>query len=76
MAKDITIEKEREREKSLPLESSIIQTEIEFDRKCEKRVCQRKGVHKVASIYGGMVLHHKLVQQRKVSNLIEKLLQC
>ena len=52
MAKEISIEKERERDKSLPIESSVIQSEIEFDRKCEEESVKRKGVHKVASIYG------------------------
>ena len=42
MTKDISIEKEREREKSLPLESSIIQSEIEFDRTCEKESVKEK----------------------------------
>ena len=42
MAKEITIEKEREREKSLPLESSVIQSEIEFDRKCEEESVKEK----------------------------------
>ena len=36
MAKEITIEKERERESPLPLERFVIQSEIEFDRKCEE----------------------------------------
>ena len=42
MAKDIKTEKEREREKSLPLESSVIQSEIEFDRKCEEESVKEK----------------------------------
>ena len=42
MTTDISIEKEREREKSLPLESSIIQSEIEFDRTCEKESVKEK----------------------------------
>ena len=42
MAKEITMKKEREREKSLPLESSVIQSEIEFDRKCEEESVKEK----------------------------------
>ena len=42
MAKEIISEKEREREKSLPLESSVIQSEIEFDRKCEEESVKEK----------------------------------
>ena len=36
MAKEITIEKEREKESSLPLERSIVQSEIDFDKICEE----------------------------------------
>ena len=42
MTKESTIEKERERDKSLPLESSVIQSEIEFDRICEKESVKEK----------------------------------
>ena len=42
MTKDISTEKERERDKSLPLESSVIQSEIEFDRKCEEESIKEK----------------------------------
>ena len=42
MAKEISIDKEREREKSLPLESSVVQSEIEFDRTCEKESVKEK----------------------------------
>ena len=42
MAKEITIERERERESSLPLERSVIQSEIEFDRKCEEESVKEK----------------------------------
>ena len=42
MAKEITIEKERERENSLPLERSIIQSEIDFDKKCEEASAKEK----------------------------------
>ena len=41
MAKEITINKERKRKIS-PLESSVIQSEIEFDRKCEKESVKEK----------------------------------
>ena len=53
MAKEITIEREREKEKNaLPLESSVIQSEIEFDRKCEEESVKEKESIQVASIYG------------------------
>ena len=42
IAKEITIEKERERENSLPLERSIIQSEIDFDKKCEEASAKEK----------------------------------
>ena len=51
MAKEITMEKERERESPRPLERSIIQSEIEFDRKCEEESVKEKGVHTMASTY-------------------------
>ena len=40
MAKDISIENERD--KSLPIESSVIQSEIEFNRKCEEESVKEK----------------------------------
>ena len=42
MAKEITIEKEREKENSLPLERSVIQSEIEFDKKCKEATAKEK----------------------------------
>ena len=42
MAKEIILEKERERESSLPLGRSVIQSEIDFYRKCEKESVKEK----------------------------------
>ena len=42
MAREITIGKERERESSLPLERSVIQSEIDFDKKCEEASAKEK----------------------------------
>ena len=42
MAKEITTEKERERESPLPLEKSVIQSEIEFDRNVKKNLSKKR----------------------------------
>ena len=55
MAREITIGKERERESSLLLERSLIQSEIDFDKKCkEASDIENESIQwpPVASIYG------------------------
>ena len=42
MAKEIVMEKEREKEKSPSIERTIVQSEIDFDRRCEEASAQEK----------------------------------
>ena len=42
MAKEIVMEREREKEKSPSLERTIVQSEIDFDRRCEEASTQEK----------------------------------
>ena len=42
MAKEIKIEKEREKEDSLSIERTIVQSDIDFDRRCEEASAKEK----------------------------------
>ena len=73
MAIDIRLEKEKEREDSPPLGRTIVQSDIDFDRRCEEASAKEKESIKWPSsmVYG---ITSQQVQQRKVLNIIERLL--
>ena len=72
MAKDIKAEKERGIEQSPPLERTIVHAGIDFDRRCEEASARERDTMKVASSHGVWYHNLKQVQERRVTDNIEK----